>query len=521
MNGAAVTQTRQRDYMRSLQKCWFDKDVFQKRFAQCGGTPQQYDSVAVQGETLLRATGVAYTGANGQIPNAAVAGFTADSGVRDQIRNLLACQVSLAIPTTAANEDAREFRVRWRINGTGLFNPLSRGDKVSSSCPYKQSARALPHMNVVSINILFQDLMKSLVRNFSSTLGEAGVNLGANLTMVTGLHNDLKVELAETPDAKLYVEYLRLPSWRVQSGTALLQTFRVAVHDPTTDSAVTGEKGIIRIAAAGVDGTSAIEKVLKCTGIDRYGESAAPFRGVTGGVGNAAAPAYREVQWSGITAAQIPQYLFVVLEKSMDLVCSQSLNVQNIVDFESGNVAITQAIGDHVGRKSVREKIQFAARNSDGNAAITQFHLEIMSVQGSYIYSSGSWPFIKTRGDLYRDVQKYCIDSYDDQDTWFKHNCIVLLGASEFAKGISSPGCAFPCTFSVKARFENWRCYVDGMACKYPHSGGMAALQDFIGGRPVLGMIYPQQSLQVSASSALLSSQNISHASAMELLSRQ
>jgi len=34
VNGAAIAQTRQRDYMRSLQKCWFDKSVFQKRFSQ-------------------------------------------------------------------------------------------------------------------------------------------------------------------------------------------------------------------------------------------------------------------------------------------------------------------------------------------------------------------------------------------------------------------------------------------------------------------------------------------------------
>ena len=143
-----------------------------------------------------------------------------------------------------------------------------------------------------------------------------------------------------------------------------------------------------------------------------------------------------------------------------------------------------------------------------------------MSVQGSYIYSSKKWPYVKTRADLYRDTQKYCIDSYDDQDTWFKHNCIVFLGAAEFAKGISSPGTAFPCTFSVQAEFENWRSYVSD-ACKWPGAGGMSVASDIIGGRPVLGFIYPQQSLQVSASSALLSSQNISHASAMELLSRQ
>jgi hypothetical protein len=163
---------------------------------------------------------------------------------------------------------------------------------------------------------------------------------------------------------------------------------------------------------------------------------------------------------------------------------------------------------------------QYLARNTDANASIVQFQLEIMSVQGSYVYSAEKWPYLKNRGDLYRDVSKYCIDTYDDQDTWFKHNCIVLLGVEEFAKGISSSGTAFPCTFRVRCQFENFRNYIDGFGCVGPLSTGLGSCQDVIGGNPVLGFIFPQQSLQLSASSALLSSMNISHSSAMELLSR-
>ena len=157
VNGAALSQVRNRDYMRSLQRCWFDADVFQKRFSQCGGTPTKYDSVAVSGETLQTIDGAAgnvgatvlpYTGLQNSLT---VAGFTGDSGIRDRLKNVLACQIKA--PAGTGTISRRIIRVRWRVNGTGLFNPLSRGDKVASSCPYKQSARALPHMNVVSINI--------------------------------------------------------------------------------------------------------------------------------------------------------------------------------------------------------------------------------------------------------------------------------------------------------------------------------------------------------------------------------
>ena len=519
VNGAAIAQTRQRDYMRSLQKCWFDRDVFQKRFAQCGGTPHQYDTVGVQGETLLQADGAGFDGTGA---SATVAGFTGDSGVRDQIKNLIACQVEMPVPPAglangAAMHDVRDYRIKWRVNGTGLFNPLSRGDKVSSSCPYKQSARALPHMNVVSINILFQDLFKSLVRNYSSAVGTTNANgTFTDLAARLGNGGSNKILIDFPPDgaeAKLYVEFLRLPSWRAQSGTALLQTYRVAIHTPTNDV------GGMVMPSANVDGTNDIGKVIRCTGSDRYASGGAQFRGSAFGIADQGTVS-RDVQWSGITAAQIPQYLFVVLEKSMDLVNLENLNTHMFLDHEP--LANAQPANAHdQGRATTKFKIAYAARNSDGNAAISQFHLEIMSVQGSYIYSSDKWPYVKNRCDLYRDVQKYCVDTYDDQDTWFKHNCIVLLGAAEFAKGISSPGAAFPCTFTVKCRFENWRCYVDGLACKFPLNGGLCAQSDIIGGRPVLGFIYPQQSLQISASSALLSSQNISHASALELLSRQ
>ena len=180
VNGAALSQNRQRDYMRSLQKCWFDPAIFQKRFSQCGGTPQKYDSVAVQGEvTGDEAGGAAEFDGTESTP--LVSGFTGDSGVRDRLRNfnnaIIAAPVNTAHDLTiaAATWDTRDILVRWRLNALGLFNPLSRGDKVASSCCYKQSARALSNMNVVSISILWSDLFKALIRNFSTVMGRTAV----------------------------------------------------------------------------------------------------------------------------------------------------------------------------------------------------------------------------------------------------------------------------------------------------------------------------------------------------------
>ena len=346
-------------------------------------------------------------------------------------------------------------------------------------------------------------------------MGRTGVIAGQ--TFAGGGNNAISVGFpADGPKAKLYVEYLRLPSWRAQSGTALLQTFRVAVHDPNSESS---KPEILPILAAGaLDGNNAVEKCLTCMGIDRYSGTGAVFPQTGAGVAGKA-PVYRECTWSGITAAQLPSYIFVVLEKRMDLVSQGTLIAKEVDNFETLALAAPTQLLD-TSANIAAKKNQYAARNSDSNAAITRFSLEIMSVQGSYIYSSDAWPYRKTRGDLYRDCQKYMIDSSDDESTWFKHNCIVLLGASEYCKGLSTPGAAFPCTFTVKARFENHRNYVDGFACGFDFGVGLGSCRDIISGRPVLGFIYNQQSLQISASSALLSSQNISHASGMELLSR-
>ena len=519
VNGVALQQTRQRDYMRSLQNCWFDKDVFQKRFFECGGTPQQYDCVAVQ--TSLNAVSAAAT------PNVA-SGFTGDSGTTDRLKNLLSVQMNAvnfgdAIATmavaggatvgaTPANNDYRLFRVRWRVNGTGLYNPLSRGDKVSSSCPYRRSARALPHQNVVSLNILWSDLFKSLVRNLSTVSGQDGAENDAGLNI--SRKNGIKVSFpAGKPDAKLYVEYLRLPSWRLQDSTAVLQTYRISTHDPTSDDAPGTVVFAPELLDTGVPGYAALKGVLPCKGVDRQNGRAAQYTNA----------GYRDCAWSGVVASQLPQFIFCVLEKSMDMTCHSNLHDRKWGSAQAPAVlAHFPAHGGHQELLDAGRRNQYLARNSDGNASITRFSLEIMSTQGSYIYSSEKWPYIKNRADLYRDTQKYCIDSFDDCDTWFKHNCIILIGVSEFAKGISSSGTSFPCSFNVKARFENFRQFVDGFGCCSGaiQATGLGACQDVIMGRPVLGFIYPQQALQLNASSGLLSSQNISHSSAVEMLMR-
>jgi hypothetical protein len=358
-------------------------------------------------------------------------------------------------------------------------------------------------MNVVSLNILFSDLKKALFRNLSTFSGRTGLVSAQSLA---ACGNNAIVVTMPSPKAKLYVEYLRLPGWRQQVDRAQLQTFRVAIHDPTTADYA----GEFEVPAPLLDGNNPIPKCLPPIGVDRVAGTAAPF----------AATGSLVCQWNGLTAAQIPEYLFVVCEKRIDLTNHANLLTRTYATATAPVFAAMPA-GNAEGRMAATRRVQYMARNTDANLAITRFQLEIMSVQGSYIYSAEEWPYVKSQSDLYRDVAKYCVPDYDDKDTWLKHNCIVLLGVQEYAKGISTSGTAFPCTFTVQATFENRRSYVDGYACASPEGAGLGACQDIIGGRPVLGMIYPQQRLEITASSALLTSQNISHASATEILARK
>jgi hypothetical protein len=53
---------------------------------------------------------------------------------------------------------------------------------------------------------------------------------------------------------------------------------------------------------------------------------------------------YRDVAWNGITAAQIPEYLFVVCEKRLDLTSHGNLQAQNWATPRFANVANIQTI---------------------------------------------------------------------------------------------------------------------------------------------------------------------------------
>ena len=153
-----------------------------------------------------------------------------------------------------------------------------------------------------------------------------------------------------------------------------------------------------------------------------------------------------------------------------------------------------------------------------------QFALEISSSVGSFRYSGGSYPWIRDRQELFRDISRYCVDDYCSGgkfSVWRKHNGMVYLGADSFIKGLTTIGVAFPLVINATVEWGSEREFISGDGCcSQDLSAGMAVQRDCIFGRPLMICQYNSNSLSISPSSSVLSSQNMSHASGMQLLSR-
>jgi hypothetical protein len=237
---------------------------------------------------------------------------------------------------------------------------------------------------------------------------------------------------------------------------------------------------------------------------------------------------YLDVEWLAISAAQAPEYLFVCLQKSIDVMSLANSKDRQITSFNTYSGAAVQALpartDDAEGERRGALLNQYYARCTDGNAAIVQFGCEVQSAVGSFTFASETeYPFVRTKYDLWRDHAANCVDGYCDgnMDTWQKHNSCLLIHASQYLRALTTPCTAFPIQLNIRARFENRREFICGGASQAPGCSGHVVCQDVMQGEPVLVLIYPSSSLTVTASSAASSTANFSHASALDILSRK
>ena len=218
INGAAISNSRQRTYAMPLDRVWFSDSVFQRRFSRCGGLPDQYDSVATSGNTTTHLK---------------CSGFTADSGIEKRAENLYSCTTLIDAPTAVGRYDERTVRIRWPVRACGVFSPVGPFDSMADSCPYKNSCLAIPHANTISLDILWAGLKECLFRNLSAVMGVGNGNAMATQDTRGGFKIELDTSAGAAPS--LHAEYLRLGLWNAIPASISIPAFKIAVHDPTVN----------------------------------------------------------------------------------------------------------------------------------------------------------------------------------------------------------------------------------------------------------------------------------------------
>ena len=497
INGASLQQVRMDEWKNTVDKLWLPSAVMARRFGRCGGAWNAWDSVCVSGDAMGENENTVAHGTG-----SVVSAFTQDSGIAKRIQGVLAC--TYQAPALDGHTDVRVIRVRAPLDGCGLMNPLGRQDYCSSACPLKNGTFCIPHANVVQFSFLMKNMFKTICRNLSSDYilaAGAGVNQG-------GQSGSVQVRFpggdAAQALAQLELTYLRLPSWRSIPATRTLSAYRVACHDATS-KVITNP---VVVAAGCLDSGIATE-AIGISGVGRAGNIAAEAEMVS--------TRFQECEWSGVNMSQIPTALAFVLQKSTDAyTLDTAAKVGNAVGYTAQG-AVGPDLQDTCGLKN-----QFIARNTAASASIVGLDLMIQSSVGSYVYSETEAQFLKGRSELFADTLK---NSYLDymggcEFKWDKHNCIVYLESSDFARGLGSEGSSMPVVFNAKIRYENHREFIDGTGAACDGGRGCGVVRDAIFGTPLMLAIYSRMSVALSPSAGLISSQNISHSSALQLLSQ-
>ena len=503
VNGAALSNSRQRTYTNALDRIWFSDSVFQRRFSMCGGAVDSYSGVCLSGTTQA---------------GAKLSGFTADSGVEQRVKNLLACTTGIDVATAPTVQDIRTVRIRWPVRACGILSPISAFDEVADSCPYKNSCLAIPHFNSVSLDFLFVGLKECLFRNLTARL-TGGDNAGLLAEGRTKGGFDISIDTSAPPT--LHLEYLRLGIWNQIPSSIAISAYKIQVHDPTKTPVVgdpaTQDAGVVA-ALTRANINRVLKPMLPCVGVDRTDgvlSRCAPFNGQQ----------YMECEWQ-VTSAQVASYLAFVFQKSSDVyVLGGDLGDDSIGKaIVNWNYAAGECGADAMTTQNAALQNYFLSRNTNSSASIQEFQLTVMASVGSYTYSGESYPYLRGRHELFRDILKHTCPNYlnGDMNKWRKYCGIVILSASDFLRGLTSDGTSFPVQYSVKIKFASEREYIAGSGCVGSLAGstGFGVQRDIIVGSPVMLEIFNKVEMRLSPSSGVISSQNLAHSTAMELISR-
>ena len=494
VNGAAVSNHNQNLYMRSLADCWISPEAYQSRFSQCGGPPSSFSSVPVSG------TALAYD-ADYAAGSPIVAGFTGDSGVNTRIQNLWGCVESFG--DGAADGDKIRVRCQVPLWGCGLFNGFAPDDKISQSCPLSRSMNALAHFNNWTVELLFSDLIENIFRDLGAQEEAGGGDIEHG-----NQPNGYTITLATDVKPALETIWLRLPSYRLIPERIVASTFRITTH---RESSKKVEGGVVIPAAITRVGVGALTDSLPSVGLDRNAQGRCAERSES--------KKYTSY-FTAVQSAQPCQYLFFCFQKSSKvytLAGGEVAKVARLDTFEAGDPHGTDD-AEAAGCKNY-----LFARNADANAGILDFSLTVLSSVGSYTYSSDKFPNLKKRRELWTDHKSNCVADYcqNSMNIWVKNKCCLLLHISDYIRGLSTENTAFPIQLDAEVTWVNYRSFADGYCAASIDRPGLAFMKDQIQGTPIMAQIFTGGAMQITSTSAVTSTANLSQSSATDILARR
>jgi hypothetical protein len=264
-------------------------------------------------------------------------------------------------------------------------------------------------------------------------------------------------------------------------------------------------------------GVSALEGALPSVG---------QCRNAVGRSAQRSSEKYYESTFTAIQSAQPAQYLFFCFQKSSKLYTLDGYrgNITDSFDYVTADAGVGGALaGATTSQEGSGLQNYFFARNADANAAIADFSLTVLSSVGAYTYSSEAFPYQKKKRELWQDHLKNCVSDYcsSDINIWYKNKCCLLLHISDYIRGLSTENTAFPLQVDAKIRWVNARNFADGHCAASLDQIGPAFMKDIIQGTPIMAQIFTGGAMQITSSSAITSTANLSHSSSTDILARR
>jgi hypothetical protein len=500
----------------------------QEIFGQCGGCFDAYDSTAVKCFTEGYNSGVDPGGVNQSYGY----GFTGDSGVQRRCKNFynqIVQNVDQGQTYKGAAVDARGLKIvkiRWPVTAGGLLNPWLGAD-----VPRRSPAAGLPfglaNMNQVQLSLLFRaNALETLIRDYGQ--GAQGANdIGfGGLNEIDDTLTSLRVD---TDSIELVVRYYRLAPSRQVPASQASKIWRPMVSLGASMPKASGDTGTYLIESSGIvqiaePNSETMFYDKSRTFLMPSGRDAAmsPFLPRVGAAGTAVVhqtplnqvmiprhDKYYEVEWANLQYPMLPSQIMICAPKDSYM-------------FSHRNITAARALG----ARSVLSR--------DSSLSIRAVSISVNTTENTYKYSrdlTRTQDVNLMNSDTLLNVQKDFFNG--DQDAFTNRGHFILLDTSQYCPiPQMSSGVSSPVQITIRVQFQNTCVYTDAYSTvrDIPADAGAAVLAntpaqpsvsaDLIRSRPVVVAFFQHSTIQLAPSSATISVQSYSQASAAEILAQ-